>query len=186
VSAASTYAEALYEAAADGSAVDAVARDLATFANAVDQSEQLQAALDSPEVDSVAKNRIVEALASDAHPLLVNFLRVLADRGRLAELPEIAEAFAARVARAENRIEVEAVTAVPLPDDLRRKIVERVRRTTGAEEVALIETVDPDIVGGLVLRVGGAVVDGSVRHRIEELRESLRAASVDAVDAAAA
>lgn len=185
MSVAATYAEAMYEAAADGSAVDAVARDVATFAAAVEESEPLRAALDSPEVDSVAKKGIVEALAADAHPLVLNFLRVLADRGRLAELPEIAEAFAARVARAEHRIEVEAVTAVPLPDDLRERIVERVRRTTGAEEVALTETVDPDIVGGLVLRVGGAVVDGSVRHRIEELRQSLRGASVDAVDVAA-
>jgi F-type H+-transporting ATPase subunit delta len=185
VSAAVTYAEALYEAAAAASAVTPVAEDVAGIAGAVRESDELRAALSNPEIDSTAKKRIVEAVADGAHPLVLNFLRVLADRGRLGDLPEIAEAVAARVGRAENRIDVEAVTAVPLPADLRERIVEQIRATTGAD-VVLTESVDPEIVGGLVLRVGGAVVDGSVRHRIESLRQNLRRAHVDAVAADAA
>lgn len=185
MSVAATYAEALYEAAVEGSALGPVADDVAAFAAAVDESAELRAVLHNPEIDTADKRSIVETLAQDANPLVLNFLRVLADRGRLAEFSEIADAFAARVARAEHRIEVEAVTAVPLPDDLRESIVARVRETTGAQEVDLTETVDPEILGGLVLRVGGAVVDGSVRHRLEELRLSLRRAPVDAIDAAA-
>jgi F-type H+-transporting ATPase subunit delta len=184
VSVAATYAEALYEAALDGSAVAPVAEDLAAFAEGARESRELHAALTNPEIDSAARKAIVEGVAEGAHPLVLNFLRVLADRGRLGDLPEIADAFAARVARAENRIDVEAVTAVPLPADLRDRIVEQIRQKTGAE-VALTETVDPEIVGGLVLHVGGAVVDGSLRHRIEELRQTLRSAHVDAVDTAA-
>ena len=72
--------------------------------------------------------RVVEGVAEGAHPLVLNFLRVLADRGRLDEFPAIADAFAERVSRAENRIDVEAVTAVPLPADLRERIVEQIRR----------------------------------------------------------
>ena len=70
---------------------------------------------------------------------------------------------------------MEAVTAVPLPDDLRKRIVEE-HLPEDRPDVHLTESVDPEIVGGLVLRIGGAVVDGSVRHRIDELREALGAA----------
>jgi F-type H+-transporting ATPase subunit delta len=179
VSVATTYAEALYEAAVEGRALAPVAEAVAAFAEAVGASEELRTALADPKLDTRQKTSAVAALAEGAHPLFVNFLQVLVDRGRIGEVAEIARAFEERVARAEGRLEVEAVTAVPLPDDLRRRIVERIREETGAT-VALTQAVDPEIVGGLVLRVGGVVIDGSVRHRIEELRESLRAASVDA------
>lgn len=181
MSAAATYAEALYEAASEASAVPAVASDLAAFAGSVEESAELRAVLSSPQVDSAAKRSVVEGVAEGAHPLVLNFLRVLSDRGRLAELVEIADAFATRVSRAENRLDVEAVTAVPLPDDLRERIIEQIGQKTGAQ-VRLTATVDPDIVGGLLLRVGESVVDGSVRHRLEELRRTLRGTSIDAID----
>jgi ATP synthase F1 delta subunit len=183
VSVAATYAEALYEAAVEGSAVTPVAEDVAALAEAVRGSQELRAALENPEIDTRAKKAVVEGVADGAHPLVLNFLRVLADRGRLGEFLDLADAFAARVARSENRIEVEVVTAVPLPTDLRERIVEQIRGKTGAD-VDLTETVEPEIVGGLLLRVGGAVIDGSVRHRLEELRLSLRGAPVDAVETA--
>jgi F-type H+-transporting ATPase subunit delta len=127
---------------------------------------------------------VVGAIATDAHPLFANFLQVLVERGRIAEYLEIAAAFRERVARAEARLEVEAVTAVPLPDDLRGRIVDSLQAKTNAT-VELTESVDPDVIGGLVLRVGEVVVDGSVRHRIEELRRELTAAPVDAAVAPA-
>lgn len=107
------------------------------------------------------------------------FLQMLVERGRVGEVAEIAAAFAARVARAEGRIEVEAVTAVPLTDDLRQAIVAKVQTDTG-RNVTLQERVDPDLVGGLVLRAGGIAVDGSVRSRIDKLRRTLTAAPVEA------
>jgi ATP synthase F1 delta subunit len=183
MSVATTYAEALYESAADQDAVEPVARDVAAFAEGVAGSDELRAVLENPEIEVRQKKAAVAVLTEDAHPLVRNFLQLLLDRGRIEDLPEIAEAVADRVARAQGRLEVTAVTAVPLTDDLRQRIIARVRQETGSE-VDLSETVDPEIVGGLVLRVGQSVVDGSVRHRIEELRERLRAAPVDTAAAA--
>jgi F-type H+-transporting ATPase subunit delta len=179
VSVATTYAEALYEAAEGAGAVPQVAADVDAFAEAVDSSGELRMVLENPEIDSRAKGSAVGALAADAHPLFANFLQVLVDRGRAGEFPEIADAFRERVARAQARLEVEAVTAVPLPDDLRARIVESLQASTGST-VELSESVDPDVVGGLVLRVGEVVVDGSVRRRLEDLRHDLAAAPVDA------
>ncbi|MGE0025883.1 MAG: ATP synthase F1 subunit delta [Thermoleophilia bacterium] len=183
MSVAATYAEALFEAAADAGSVDAVAEEVAGFADAVQESAELRQFLDNPEVEARLKKEALKELSSSATPITANFLQVLVDRGRIAEFPEIARAFADRVAAEEGRLEVEAITAVPLPDDLRTRIVEELSRKTG-RSVDLTESVDPEIVGGLVLRIGGAVVDGSVRHRIEELRAALNAAPVDAALAA--
>jgi F-type H+-transporting ATPase subunit delta len=179
VSVATVYAEALYESALEAGAVEAVAADVAGFARAVSESDELRLVLANPEVETRTKKQVVAALAEDAHPLVASFLQVLIDRGRIAELEEVAQAVEERVARAQGRLEVEAVTAVPLPADLRDRIVERIQQKTGSE-VALTESVDPGVVGGLVLRVGGLVVDGSVRHRIEELRQAMRSAPVEA------
>jgi F-type H+-transporting ATPase subunit delta len=178
VSVATTYAEALYEAALDADAVDDVAADVDAFTAAVEESDELRTLLENPEIDSKAKKGAVAAVAADAQPLFASFLQVLVDRGRLAELLEIADAFRQRVAQATARLDVEAVTAIPLPDDLKARIVESLEAKTSTT-VELIESVDPDVVGGLVLRVGEVVVDGSVRHRIEELRRELTSASVD-------
>ncbi|HMO00791.1 MAG TPA: ATP synthase F1 subunit delta [Miltoncostaeaceae bacterium] len=183
MSVAATYAEALFEAASDAGTVDAVAGEIAGFAEAVEESADLRQFLDNPEIEARVKKEAVKELSSSATPITANFLQVLIDRGRITEFPEIARAFAERVAAAEGRLEVEAVTAVPLPDDLRSRIVDEIARKTG-RSVDLTESVDPEIVGGLVLRIGGAVVDGSVRHRIEELRAALSAAPVDAALAA--
>jgi F-type H+-transporting ATPase subunit delta len=184
VSVATTYAEALYEAAVDAGAVPQVAADVEAFADAVQESDDLRLALENPEIDSRAKASVLKAVDADANPLVQNFLQVLVERGRIAEFLEIAEAFRERVARAEARLDVEAVTAIPLPDDLRERIVERLQAKTNAT-IELTESVDPDVVGGLVLRVGEVVVDGSVRNRIEELRRELSGVPVDAAVAPA-
>lgn len=179
MSVAGTYGEALYEAASDGGALAAVASDLDGFRALLGDSEELRTALSDPEVELPARKRVVEQLTADANPLLTNFLLVLLDRDRLGELTPIAEAFAARVAEAEGRIAVHAVTAVPLSDDLRQRIVERVRDETG-RVVDLTESVEHDIIGGLVLSAGSVVMDASVREQLRDLRSTLVAAPVEA------
>lgn len=182
MSVATTYAEALYESAAEAGAVDAVATDITSFAEAMRGSDELRAVLENPEIDVRAKKGAVAALTEGANPLVANFLQVVLDRGRITELPEIADAVQDRVARAQERLEVEAVTAVALDDALRETIVASITAKTG-KAVDLTETVDPEIVGGLVLRIAGVVVDGSVRHRLEQLGGALRHAPVDAATA---
>ncbi|MEQ8833397.1 MAG: ATP synthase F1 subunit delta [Miltoncostaeaceae bacterium] len=178
MSVATTYAEALFEASVEAGVLGPVAAGMGEFAAAYSGSDDLRLALESPDLDPDAKRRVVRALAEDAHPFVANTLQMLIDRGRIADLPEIAAAFDRRVTVAEGRLEVEAVTAIPLPDDLRGSIVSSIQEQTG-RSVDLSESVDPDIVGGLVLRVGETVVDGSVRSRLDQLRREMTTASVD-------
>ena len=173
---ATTYAEALYQAAAHKNVVDQVASDLKALAEALGADSDVARVLNNPKIDSRAKKAALGALAGTANPLTINLLQVLVDRGRLEELPAVAQAFAERVASAEGRLAVEVTTAVPLVDDLRAKVVERIREQTG-KTPEITERVDPDIIGGLVLRVGGVVTDASVRGRFDGLRRTITDAS---------
>ncbi len=183
MSVATTYADALHGAAVDQESVAEVARDLADFVEAMGQSRELTLALTSPDVDPADRCAVIESLTAGAHELVRNFLLVLLDRGRLPELPEIQRAFAAKVTEAEGRIEVHAITAVPLTDDLRKRVVDKLEEKTG-RRVELSESVDPEIIGGLVLELGTAVVDASLRTRLARLGAALRTAPVEAATAA--
>jgi F-type H+-transporting ATPase subunit delta len=182
MSVAGTYAEALYEAAAEARAVKEVAEDLAAFQAGLAEVAELRQVMHDPEISGREKKAILASLTEGGHRLLVNFLQVLIDRRRMDELPEIAEAFFELVAKAEGRVEVEAVTAVPLTEELRSQLVDRIQSVTG-REVSLSERVDPEIVGGLKLVVGGVLVDGSVRFLLSDLRRELRSAPVEAAAA---
>lgn len=173
---ATTYAEALYQAAAHKDAVGRIASDLDALAEALGAESDVARVLNNPKVDSRAKKAALGALAGTADPLTINLLQVLVDRGRLEELPAVAQAFAERVASAEGRLAVEVTTAIPLVDDLRAKVVARIREQTG-KTPEITERVDPDIIGGLVLRVGGVVTDASVRGRFDGLRRTITDAS---------
>lgn len=172
MSVATTYAEALYQAAHGSNAVEHVSADLSALAEALGSDSDVARVLHNPKVDSRTKKAALGALAGNANPLTINLLQVLVDRGRLDELPSLASAFAERVASAEGRLAVEVTSAIPLVDDLRAKVVERIREQTG-KTPEITERVDPDIIGGLVLRVGGVVTDASVRGRLDGLRRTI-------------
>lgn len=183
MSVATTYADALHGAAVDQESVAEVAEDLRAFTRALGDSHELAEVFASPDVDPAVRRGIVEDLTEGAHPLVRNFLLVLLERGRMPDLPDIERAFSARVTEAEGRIDVHAITAIPLPEDLRQLIRRRIEEKTG-RQVELSESVDPEIIGGLVLEVEGAVVDASLRHRLATLGASMRSAPVEAATAA--
>lgn len=175
MSVSSTYAEALYAAAKGAGRVDAVSADLAAFVDALGTSPDLAALLESPDVSAAAKKSAIATVVSQHNQTLANFLRLLIDRGRTADLADINRAFALKVDDAEGRISVEAITAIALPDDLRQAIVTKVQRETGRTP-QLTERVDPDVIGGLILRVGGVMLDSSARRHLDAMRRNLSTA----------
>lgn len=178
MSVAATYAEALFEAAEAQSAVDQVRTELGEFTEAMAPGSELREALTSPEIETTAKRAAIADLLEGAHPVTLGFVQVLVDRGRIAEIDEVVAAYGRRVDTAEGRVVVTAVTAIPLTPELREQIRAKVRAQTG-RDAEIEETVDPSIIGGLVLRVGDVVVDASLRTRLEEMRRSLESAPVD-------
>jgi len=172
VSVAGTYAAALYQAAADKRAVADVSADLAELGEALGADSDVARVLHNPQVESRVKKAAIAGLAGSVSPLTVNLLQVLIDRGRLEDLATISASFADRVADAAGRIAVEVTSAIPLPQDLREQVAARISEQTG-KTPEITERVDPEIIGGLVLRVGGVVTDASVRGRLDGLRRSI-------------
>jgi F-type H+-transporting ATPase subunit delta len=166
------YAEALFEAAQEFGRLAQVREALADFAAAIEQTPELRAVLRNPQLESSAKARILADLAGDDEPLFKNFLLLTAEKGRAGEIEEIAREFERLMAREERRLTVELTTARELSDEEARAIVAQIEQAAG-RKVEATRTVDPELVGGIVLQAGSYRVDASVRGRLERLRQEL-------------
>ncbi len=174
---AAVYARALFDAANAAGVVDPVRRELGDFVAALAASASLRDVLADPQIDSAAKRRVLAEITRGGEPLVGNTLLLLLERGRLAVIGELHQAYDGLAAAEARLVAVEVTSAVELTPETRKKIAARVAEATG-RKVELAERVDPNIVGGLVLRVGDVIVDGSVQARIRQLRRRLATAEL--------
>lgn len=166
------YARALVFVATKRSMDEALALrgELSAFAALVERSAELRATLLHPALRPDERLRVVSALAerTGASETLRRLLGLLANRGRLAILPALAEAYAEQLNAARGFVSAEAVSAFPLAEAQRRALVAALGKNA---ELRL--RVDPAVLGGLLLRVGGKTYDGTVRTRLATLRRRL-------------
>jgi len=166
------YARALFEAAESAGRVDAVDRDLGAFVEALDETPELRAFLANPQLEPTAKAEVLAQLTSGADDLVSNALRLLAEKGRAGDVALVYQEFRSVVDRARGRVAVELTTAHELSDSEARAIVEKIEKASG-RTVEATRTVDPDLIGGMILQAGSLRVDASVRGRLERLRREL-------------
>jgi F-type H+-transporting ATPase subunit delta len=171
-----TYARALFQAAKEHGRIDEVRDELETFVKAVDEVPELRSLVRNPELDPPAKAAALNAVLEDADELIRNFVRVVTEKGRASQLDEIAREYDELVAAEEQILNVELTTAYELSDDDAASIVKQIEEASG-QRVEAARTVDPDLIGGLVLRAGSLEVDSSVRGRLDRLRRDLAHAS---------
>jgi len=167
-----TYARALYEAARAENAVDEARIELAELATALEQTPELESFLANPQLDPTAKGEILDEITTGAAPIVRNFVRVVAAKGRAGQLRPIAEEFEAIVDREQGRLKVELTTAYELGEDEAKAIVGKIEQASG-RTVEATRSVDPALVGGLILQAGSLRVDASVRGRLARLRQEL-------------
>jgi F-type H+-transporting ATPase subunit delta len=170
------YARALFEAARDEGRLEQVAADLGALAQALDEVPELGAFLRNPQVDPAGKAAVLEELCEGADELVRNFVRLVAGKGRAGELAEMNAELEVLVARAQNRLALELTTAHELSDDDARSIVETIETASG-RSVDATRAVDPSLIGGIVVQVGSFRADGSVRGRLQRLRQELATAN---------
>jgi F-type H+-transporting ATPase subunit delta len=171
-----TYARALFEAAKDEGRVDQVRDELVTFVEAVDDVPELRSLIRNPELDPLTKAATLDAVLEGADELIRNFVRVVTEKGRAGQLDEIAREYEALVAADEKILTVELTTAYELSDDEASVIVKQIEEASG-QRVEAARTVDPDLIGGLVLKAASLEVDSSIRGRLDRLRRDLAHAS---------
>jgi F-type H+-transporting ATPase subunit delta len=166
------YAESLFEAAQEKGRLEPVRDQLAQVVAAEAEVPQLRELLRNPQVDPRARTAALEELLADADELVRNFLLVLADKGRAGQLEEIGREFERLVAEHEGIVHAELTTAVELSDAETRKLLSQIEQASG-RKVEASRSVDPDLIGGIVLQVGSHRLDASVRGRLERLRREL-------------
>lgn len=166
------YARALFEAARDEGRLAVVREEMGDFVAAVRDVPALRELLESPQLDRKAKAAALEAVLAGADELVSNFLRLVVEKGRGAEIERIAEELDRMIAAEEQRLTVELTTAYELSDDEASSILKKIEEASG-RQVEATRRVDPSLIGGVVLQAGSLRVDASVRGRLERLRHQL-------------
>jgi F-type H+-transporting ATPase subunit delta len=170
------YTQALFEAAQDTDQLDEIHEQLTQFVEELDGNRDLQVFFFSPYFSSAEKREGIEKAVSGASPELVNFLALLAEKHRMPAIFHIRRRFDELWAEAKKRLEVRLTSAVELDPDVVEHVGSEIERQTD-REVDMTTDVDPEILGGLVLRVGNKVLDASVRSKLERLRKEVAAAA---------
>jgi F-type H+-transporting ATPase subunit delta len=146
--------------------------ELQQLRDAFAEAPDLKAMLENPEVDSRVKADVLARVAAGSEPTVVNFLRLVAEKGRAGEIAEIVEELDKLVAAEHQVLDVELTTAHELNDEEFGRILEQIETASG-RTVQAERKVDPDLIGGIVLQAGSMRLDASVRGRLERLRHDL-------------
>ena len=178
MSAVSTYAEALFEAARERDELEEVLSDLGEFVDALHDSEELRLFFYGGQIPERQKRRAIDGLTEGMKTSTTNFLKVLVDNGREETLEEMLARYEELVKEHLGKIEVEVTTAVELSEDQRGRLKERLADVLEGREIILETNVNPDLIGGAVFRYEGRLMDGSIRGRLESLREVMLERSV--------
>jgi ATP synthase F1 delta subunit len=169
---AAVYARSLFEVAKDSDKLDDIRAQLGQFADALADSHELQVFFFSPYFSTQEKEEGLEKALDGADPVFENFLKLLIENHRMPVLFRVRRAYEA-LWREENKLlPVQITSAVELDESTVKELGDKIAEQTG-RKIDLAAEVEPDILGGIVVRVGNAVLDASIRNRLEQLRKQV-------------
>ena len=170
------YARALLDLAREQGTTPAVMRDVGALSDAWKASTQLRELIKNPVVPRPAVRAAMGGIMDklNTSQLVRNTVNLMADRGRLAYLEDVLDAFDEFAEAETGRVRAEVTSAKPLPDAYYTRLQQHLQRATG-QEIVLVKKQDPSLIGGVVTRIGDRVFDGSIRNRLSELKETLLA-----------
>ena len=170
------YGDALFDVALDKGKLEEVHEQLTQFTDAMNESHDLRVFLFSPYFSSQEKREGLARVVSGAEPELLNFLELLAEKHRMPAIFHIKRRFDERWAEENRRLEVTLTSAVELDDEVVDRVAKEIERQTD-RTINLTREVDPEVLGGLVLRVGNRVLDASIRTKLDKLRKEVAKAA---------
>ena len=168
------YAEALFRVVRAEGELDRVEDELFRFGKILEKNHELRQALSDQSMEREQRSKILEGLLEDkvsAHT--VGLLTFIVAQGRGRQLPQILEELSTIAAEARNFVVAEVRTAVPLDEKQRAELASALSKATG-KHVEVKVLIDPSVIGGVVAKIGDTVIDGSIRRRLEQLREQVR------------
>ncbi|MCL2766301.1 MAG: F0F1 ATP synthase subunit delta [Peptococcaceae bacterium] len=168
------YSTALYDLATEANEVDRIEEEIKAIAAAVEENVTLKQVLFHPQITVTDKKELLEAVFKDkVLPLTSNFLALLIDRRRETFLQDIVDEFVRLANKDRNIVQARIVSALELIDDEKRDIELLLTKITG-QKVQSSFVVEPSLVGGVLVHIGDKVIDGSIKARLDTMRESLR------------
>jgi F-type H+-transporting ATPase subunit delta len=169
---AQVYARSLFEAAQEHDKLDEVREQVGEFADALEENKDLSLFFFSPYFSTKDKKEGLEKGVEGADELVVNFLDLLLESHRMPAVHRIRRELDRLWAEEHKLLPVQVTTAIELDDSVIDKIGDKIGEQTG-RKVQLRSTVDPEILGGIVLRVGNSILDASIRNRLNQLRRQV-------------
>jgi len=166
------YARSVFEVAREQDSLDVVRDQLREFAGALDQNHELSVFFFSPYFSTQEKKDGLHRTVTDADPTVMNVLELLVENHRMPVIHRLTKEFD-RLWDEENKLlAVQITSAVALDDDVVKRLGDQIGEQTG-RQVQLTADVDPDVLGGIILRVGNQILDASIRNRLDQLRRSV-------------
>jgi F-type H+-transporting ATPase subunit delta len=166
---AQVYSRSLFEVASEHDEIDEVREQLGEFADALDESRDLQVFFFSPYFSTTEKKEGLEKAVDGLSDTMQNFLELLLEKHRMPVIFRVRRQFDALWEEENQLLPVQVTSAIELDEKTVTDLGDRIGEQTG-RKVELTSEVDPDILGGIVLRVGNSILDASIRHRLESLR----------------
>ena len=169
---AQVYARSLFEVAEERGTTDRVREELGRFTDALQESRELQTFFFSPYFSTEEKKKGLDTALDGADETVENFLALLIENHRMPALFRVRRELDAMWQDVNRLLPVQITSAVDLDDAVTSQIGDEIGRQTG-RKIELTSTVDPDVLGGLIVRVGNSILDASVRTRLERLRKQV-------------
>ncbi|MCW3048084.1 MAG: atpH [Solirubrobacterales bacterium] len=166
------YARSLFDVAREQDKLEVIREQLGEFADALAGSHELEVFFFSPYFSTEEKKDGLHRTVEGADETLNNFLELLLENHRMPVVFRVRREFDRLWEEANDLLPVQITSAVALDESVSRRIGDEIGRQTG-KQVQLTSTVDPDVIGGIVLRVGNSILDASIRNRLETLRKQV-------------
>ncbi|MGJ4064236.1 ATP synthase F1 subunit delta [Limosilactobacillus mucosae] len=170
---ANRYAKAIFELAEENGQLDQTYQELSALRQVFEENGSLAALLSGVDLSLAEKKSLIDALKKDASPFVSNLIQMVFDYGRMDDLVAIIDEFERRYDAFNKRIHAEVITAVQLDTKQRDQLKAGLSKRLSANEIVLHETVDPSILGGVIIRANNETLDGSLSSKIEQIRRLL-------------
>jgi F-type H+-transporting ATPase subunit delta len=171
------YAQALLSLAQDSSTLDQIGQEVSALSEALKNSQELSEFLASPLIKADPKKAVLNQVLGDSvHPYLRSFVMLLVDRRRIMLLQGICIQFQALLRKLNQTVLAEVVSVYELTDEQKHSLQEKIMSLTGARQVELETKLDPELIGGVVIKIGSQIIDASLRGQLRRI--SLRLGSI--------
>jgi F-type H+-transporting ATPase subunit delta len=167
------YAEALFQVARAEDSLDRVEEELTRLKNGLESNAEVKEFLSNLQISPEGKkSALFQIFGEKISAITLNWINLVIDQGRQRRLPNIIEAFFTLARESREKVTAEVITSVPLPEDLVQRLEKELSRAS-KKQVFLKPMVDESILGGVIVKIENKIIDGSVKHRLEEMKQEM-------------